>query len=524
MPTITDEDSLKAWLDSRPAEDARLIAARAALRALPGLAWLFRSDRITAPFAIILPVFRAIAVASVAAKMPTQRQQVQEAARSAASTALSAHSAHSARSAADSARSAADSAYSARSAALSARSAALSAYSAHSAALSARSTAASAAWKAVEQDAVGLEDGMAHGAFMTVPLWHEAGPPEGLAEAWPELRDRLLAEDPLWHVWTDWVQDQLAGRTMIEALEVKKALIPDEDWEKGPAHVNAIIAGLIEKHATSEVPELPEPAPTPTEYVFNGEVLDIVPESEAPSPNDATEIAWAVLKESLETLKQGGVSNSMRIMPAVDRTLASLGDAAESVNVVRCGMAGMELEAFARTADGVLMEDAAAMLKAVVAQHALFISQFDEWQSLKAKLHQPLAAREDERSAVSDAADLHKQMADDCVLSDAAETRMSEEEAAALPEPAVTGEVVEAEPESQRGFLRSVRAALRAFAVDVLAKMRGQAITATALTVPSAAALAFVKYSDTLTKLAATLPSEFGWVLQWIQWLKSILT
>ena len=264
MPEITDEGSLKAWLDTRPNEDARLIAARAALRGLPGLESLLRSDRIKYPFAIILSVFHALEIASIAAKWPAQRLHLQDTAHY-ASKRFAGHAkyARSAARAASTNRHATVILASASAAGQAQSSAGGRAFSVYeptdthshrpdSVSNKAARTAASALWTAVEQDANGLEDGIAHGAFMKMPLWHEEGPPEGLAEAWPDLRDRLLAEDPLWHVWTDWYQDRLDGKPMIEALEVEKALIPNEDWEKGPAHVNAIIAGLIEKHAIAK--------------------------------------------------------------------------------------------------------------------------------------------------------------------------------------------------------------------------------------------------------------------------------
>ena len=149
MPEIVDKKSLERWLGDRPDEDAIVIAARAALRGLTGLALLFTDEGTDDPLAIVLPVFRASAVASVAANGPMQRQQVQKAA------------------------------------------------------LSAANSAAAAAWSAVDADAARLTDGIDHSALLATPLWPNA-PPQGLAANWPALRDALLADDPLWRVWTDW--------------------------------------------------------------------------------------------------------------------------------------------------------------------------------------------------------------------------------------------------------------------------------------------------------------------------------
>ena len=252
MPEIKCEESLLAWMRSRPREDATLIAARGALRGLPGLARLFFGfERIDDPYTLILPCWRASIVASVAGGWPKHRRQVVHAALSAANAA--AHSAraaaYTARSAADSATKSADSAAAptaARSARTAARSAARAAFC---------SAARSTAWNVMEQDTNRLEDGMPHADLLALPLWHDAAVPKGLAENWSALRDKLLESDPLWHVWTDWYQDRQEGNSMIEALELAKAQIPDEDWEKGPAHVNGIIAKMNENYTTGWRPD-----------------------------------------------------------------------------------------------------------------------------------------------------------------------------------------------------------------------------------------------------------------------------
>ena len=68
-------------------------------------------------------------------------------------------------------------------------------------------------------------------------------------ENWQDLRTHLLSrEGENWQVWTDWYERIIQGDPGDEELEVRKALIPDEDWKQGPAHVNAIIARMIAEH------------------------------------------------------------------------------------------------------------------------------------------------------------------------------------------------------------------------------------------------------------------------------------
>ncbi|MEP5770618.1 hypothetical protein [Nisaea sp.] len=70
----------------------------------------------------------------------------------------------------------------------------------------------------------------------------------------------MLDLDPNWSVWTEWYEDRLRGaddprsRPLIEELEVERALIPDDEWKKGAAHINALIAEIEAKYRT-KVPE-----------------------------------------------------------------------------------------------------------------------------------------------------------------------------------------------------------------------------------------------------------------------------
>ncbi|WP_193173763.1 hypothetical protein [Nisaea nitritireducens] len=86
-----------------------------------------------------------------------------------------------------------------------------------------------------------------------MPLWPDTIPDE-IGEDWAQLSDLLRDLDPNWSVWTEWYEDRLRGaddprsRPLIEELEVERALIPDEEWDKGAAHVNALIAEIEAKY------------------------------------------------------------------------------------------------------------------------------------------------------------------------------------------------------------------------------------------------------------------------------------
>ena len=80
-----------------------------------------------------------------------------------------------------------------------------------------------------------------------VPLWRPFAP-NWVSSSWEEISNHLDEVGENWNVWTDWYQDRLDGKPLDEELELKKALIPNEVWEQGPAVVNKRIAEIIREH------------------------------------------------------------------------------------------------------------------------------------------------------------------------------------------------------------------------------------------------------------------------------------
>jgi hypothetical protein len=56
-------------------------------------------------------------------------------------------------------------------------------------------------------------------------LW--PGKPNWVRDNWEELKAALVPDQD-WDVWTDWYEGRLMGRTANQALEVKRATIPNE--------------------------------------------------------------------------------------------------------------------------------------------------------------------------------------------------------------------------------------------------------------------------------------------------------
>ena len=110
-------------------------------------------------------------------------------------------------------------------------------------------------WKAVERDAgllmteneqTSLSAGLA-ASLMEKALWLQ-GIPAWAGRRWTEFKEEL-PENEEWQVWTDWYEQRLVGRPASEMLEFERVRIPNDEWKRGPAHVNAIIAKLIEGQA-----------------------------------------------------------------------------------------------------------------------------------------------------------------------------------------------------------------------------------------------------------------------------------
>lgn len=318
---ITNEKELEAWLKDKPREWAVAIAARAALRVLPrwkGFRTLKSLRKRYRPEEVVLSLFRGVAISRLSAFV-TYRS-MPNAARSAAAAAFGA-----ARS-----RGAAD-AYFARFAARSAASAARSATVPARACAAAFSAARSAAmadfqgsgWQAVEADAAALDKSLP--SVITGHLWRKwdgndgspaairssIDPPEGVTSDWAALKHQLGFADS-WQVWTEWYEDILEGRSawglshdagneiMFTALTW-----PEEEWSKGPAHVNRRMAELIEAaraRATEPVP-IPEAEPAAIEPVWIAGTMTLAARAaQSPLKGKALSAALAALQAELREL------------------------------------------------------------------------------------------------------------------------------------------------------------------------------------------------------------------------------
>ena len=232
---ITNKQSFEAWLEAQPHAVAVQVVHRAAMRVLPRDWAEFRKPHHD------IQALRCCLVSGVAGKRPSP--EVANAAKDAAETNNAIFAAYSAVFAAKDVHDVSD----------------LNAAPA-SVIVAAANVADVDSWEALQQDALAVEAGQQLDA---TPLWPGGANP--LAEQWRKVRADWDARGPEWRFWIDWYEDALAGRPPDWAMLEEIALLPDEDWQKGAAHVNARIADIRTKYAIKNTP--------------NAEVMSVNPET-----------------------------------------------------------------------------------------------------------------------------------------------------------------------------------------------------------------------------------------------------
>ena len=481
--------------------------------------------------AIVLPIFRAIAVSWVAGTWPTQGAAVAAPAADAAVFAASDAAVFAAAASSSAPASAEAAAYAAASASSSvpyAPTAADTAFAASSAPASAPANApanAAAIWAEIKADADALEAGQQTETLMGRPLWTD-GAPEWAEANWAKLKIDLLALDEDWHVWTDWYDDRLRGadhpnsRTLIEELELKRIQILVEDWKKGPKHINGMIAAWEAEYRAKPPPQ--RTAIIEVEYGEDGK-LHRRPSGPPTARNEAQEQrlrnAWSAHSEQLATLEELDPGRNLPgLSAAMKHYRAALGSKYEAMNVISLGVHGSTIEAHAARADELLLEDAAAELVGLAAAHGLFIRQFDTWLDyVRDTFGEPTA------DAVEAAIGVARSTRDVPEIIDADVSDPIGELADAVEQQLTVGP----EDRLRQELLRSVGnvlSGLFASAVKLVreagSKARNGLMEGIKLSTKLATVAVTIGVSDFVVSLIASHTGEFGWITPILDFLK----
>lgn len=241
---FSNPDERERWLQTQPIEVAMIIAARAALRAVPVLSLTQGStgSRLIRR-RMILRVFRAVAAAWAVSAFPGRRDALTNAARKAVSGLGDVQAAPPERGAA----------YALAALLESSEHIPVRAATAVSYALDAAGEKGHIAFdsmlSAIETDANLLRERVSAVTIATSQLW-PSRPPDWVRESWEELKSSLIAENEGWHVWSLWYEARLFGDVFRQELEVARVLVPDELWRQEPRILNMRIQELIDENAS----------------------------------------------------------------------------------------------------------------------------------------------------------------------------------------------------------------------------------------------------------------------------------
>jgi len=245
---LSNADERERWLRGQPIDVAMVIAARAALRAVPGLS-LARGagiSRLTRRKRI-LRVFRAVATAWAVSAFPGRRDALSSAARKAVSGLGDVRATPPERAAA----------YALATLLASNMDAAARATTCIGYALDMAGERGQLAFdsmlNAIVTDANLLRERFSSVTIATSQLW-PSRPPEWVRQSWEELKNSLIAENEGWHVWSLWYEARLFGDVIREQLEVARALIPDEFWHQQPRQLNTRVQELVDEDEAQSRP------------------------------------------------------------------------------------------------------------------------------------------------------------------------------------------------------------------------------------------------------------------------------
>lgn len=86
-------------------------------------------------------------------------------------------------------------------------------------------------------------------------LWMGMAPPAKVSAAWKHVKVQLQSDSNLdWSFWIAWYERILDGRNVLpDALVLVFNRLRNEDWEKGPAHINPMFDGVLAQYRAQDL-------------------------------------------------------------------------------------------------------------------------------------------------------------------------------------------------------------------------------------------------------------------------------
>ena len=118
------------------------------------------------------------------------------------------------------------------------------------------------AWTAAASDASRLYAGESSQQLFQYRLWGEAPVPEEIPTDYGALGKFWQERPTVWDFWLRWYEGMFKGQPLDWDLQREVALIPKDNWEKGPEHIAQLIAEIEARYLANAVAERIELAPS----------------------------------------------------------------------------------------------------------------------------------------------------------------------------------------------------------------------------------------------------------------------
>ena len=252
-------------------------------------------------------------------------------------------------------------------------------------------------WISVSSDVSALAAGRSTHDLSQDPLWPAEGVPLEASSHWSTLMTKLRSADENWYVWFDWYQRRIEGRTLRVGDDIERvyADVPLLLWSKGPKQVNRWIKDriteLLDRPATAELsashsapPVIPPSKPAALEPVFRAGRLTLPKNAaEATLSPQTIPAALKTLAQSMERLAGAAAEESN-----IDRRVAKrLHEIAGSIprkrpnqtELFHLGHEFDELKAFSKVVSKSWPEPVAASFTATTLAFERTLRRFPKW-------------------------------------------------------------------------------------------------------------------------------------------------